>query len=1252
MPASLNHESTCRRRLSRRLHRQLRRLTLWPLTVIGVLCLVLIGLIAYLFHSAQRVDHTNEVLAKISRVGKLAVDLESGVRGYRITGDAVFLEPFERASAALPAELDALGSLVRDDPSQLTELQNLRDALRAWNESAANMRERTTTKLPIDVPLQLSGKTLMDAVRARLDVMEADEHALLSERSRDLARVRMFIMPAVLLAGLIFAPLLIISIRRTLAHLDAGYRAAWDETDRERERLDVTLSSIGDAVISADTAGTVTYLNPVAVALTGWSAEEACSKPVETVFNIINETTRETVESPVTKALRAGTIVGLANHTLLLARDGREIPIADSVAPIRDHAGLITGVVMVFRDQTKVREAEQEVTEKTRLLDLTTDAILVRDVEGRIVYWNDGAEKLYGWSREEALGKRSHDLLKTECPKPFEEITEELYRTNHWMGEFVHTTRDGRRITVLARKVLDRDSRGNPDAVLQTLTDITGRKLQEEALSRLAAIVESSNDAIVSMDLNGIITSWNASAERMFGYTAQEAVRQPVTLLIPLDHADEERRILARIRDGERTAQFETVRRRKDGTLFDVSLTVSPIMDAQGRVVGASKIVRDITERKRAEDELLRSEALYRAIGESIKYGIWICDADGRNTYASKSFLKLIGMTQEQCADLGWGEVLHPDDAAGAIAAWQECVRTGAMWDKEHRFRGVDGQWHPVLARGMAVEDESGQIICWAGINLDISQLKKAEAAVRESEERFRTMANSISQLAWTARPDGHIFWYNQRWYDYTGATPEEMEGWGWQNVLDAAVLPEVLESWKASIATGDVFEMTFPLRGADGVFRPFLTRAIPLKNEAGQVTQWFGTNTDVDELKRADEAVRAAGERFRFMAEAMPQKICTTKPDGALEYLNARWHEYLGPAMEKLQKLGWQAVIHPDDVEETLKRWRACLDNGQNLELEHRVRDHEGKYRWHLTRSQPLRDGEGKITMWISTNTDIDDMMQAQEELIEAEQQLADRAVQLEALVAERTVKLSSANAQLLVAAEERKRLEAEIAYAVEYERARLGQELHDGLVQEMVGVGMLLHVLERQMKKPAPEFATEAGRLGMMIEKAQENARDLAKNFYPVELEQYGLHVALKGLAQRAQAQHGIRCTLETDEHSTTKLSGASAVQLFRIAQEAVQNAAKHSKASHIVISLHQENGAWLLTVKDDGIGLPANAQPTKGMGQRILQYRARIIQGTLTVRNNPDRGGVLVSCAVPAMVNDVEQIFGKNRDRFSDS
>ena len=162
---------------------------------------------------------------------------------------------------------------------------------------------------------------------------------------------------------------------------------------------------------------------------------------------------------------------------------------------------------------------------------------------------------------------------------------------------------------------------------------------------------------------------------------------------------------------------------------------VQPYRTHEGAFDGIVVTFTDITDRKRTEERVAASERLYRVIGESIDYGVWVCDPDGRNTYVSDSFLKLVGMTQAQWSEFGWGAALHPDDAEKAIAAWQECVRTGGVWDIEHRFKGVDGKYYPVLARGMAVRDAVGKVLFWAGINMDISGLKRAEAALKEADK-------------------------------------------------------------------------------------------------------------------------------------------------------------------------------------------------------------------------------------------------------------------------------------------------------------------------------------------------------------------------------------------------------------------------------------------------------------------------------------------------------------------------------------
>ena len=253
----------------------------------------------------------------------------------------------------------------------------------------------------------------------------------------------------------------------------------------------------------------------------------------------------------------------------------------------------------------------------TDLLKLSYEPILVWRLNGGIEGWNDAAEQLYGFSEQEAVGKVSHALLRTRFPIELDELISHLRIHGHWSGELHHICRDGREVTVDSRmRLLDDGS------VLEANRDVTERKRAEVALREseqrlrwIGSVVESSDDAIVSKDLKGIILSWNRGAEHLFGYLAEEAVGQPITLIIPDELLDEERLILTRISQGERIDHYETVRRRKDGTLVNISLTVSPVKDADGKIAGASKIARDITEQKRNREHIgvLAREAEHRS---------------------------------------------------------------------------------------------------------------------------------------------------------------------------------------------------------------------------------------------------------------------------------------------------------------------------------------------------------------------------------------------------------------------------------------------------------------------------------------------------------------------------------------------------------------------------------------------------------------------------------------------------------------
>ena len=243
-----------------------------------------------------------------------------------------------------------------------------------------------------------------------------------------------------------------------------------------------------------------------------------------------------------------------------------------------------------------------------------------------------------------------------------------------------------------------------------------------------------------------------------------------------------------------------------------------PIRDAEGRIYAVAGISTDITERKRAEEALLEAKAdlEFRSLAEAMPQIVWATRPDGWNIYFNQQWVDYTGMTLEESYGHGWNKPFHPDDQQRAWEAWQRATQYNERYSLECRLRRADGAYRWWLIRGVPMLGANGEILKWFGTCTDIEELKHAEAALqeandlleqrvaertaalRESEKRFRTMANAMPQLAWIARPDGHIFWYNQRWYEYTGTTPEQMEGWGWQSVHEPGQLPKVLERWKA----------------------------------------------------------------------------------------------------------------------------------------------------------------------------------------------------------------------------------------------------------------------------------------------------------------------------------------------------------------------------------------------------------------------------------------------------------------------
>jgi PAS domain S-box-containing protein len=454
----------------------LRRMIVVPMVVTASFAGLLLWESFDLNRSMQQVDHTDQVLDRSGHLLKLLVDMESAKSGYVATGDETFLHPYVEGTKTFEPEFRALNQMVADNPQQQQRLERIY----AGYESSESYDSRIIAlrragKADPSLLENRQRKLRLDTLREEMAAFQSVEEALRIERVEAAHRRWILIATSCLGLGLGFGVFLAWFTRYHVEIL--GTKLLQSE-----ERWTATLGSIGEAVIATDSEGRVTFLNSIAAALTGWQPNEALDQPIGNVLKLINEDSGMTADNEVVRVLKEKQVLSVANHVDLVTRDGREIPVEHSAAPILAGGGKVIGVVLVFRDVAERRQEQIATREQAALLELTQDSVFVIDIDGRVLFWSRGAEVLFGYSKTQAVGKIAHELLCTEFPQPLADIRSELMRAGHWEGDLLKVAQDGRRIVVSGRWALQWGKRDQAPRVLVISSDITERKRGEEAL--------------------------------------------------------------------------------------------------------------------------------------------------------------------------------------------------------------------------------------------------------------------------------------------------------------------------------------------------------------------------------------------------------------------------------------------------------------------------------------------------------------------------------------------------------------------------------------------------------------------------------------------------------------------------------------------------------------------------------------------------------------------------------------------------
>lgn len=606
---------------------------------------------------------------------------------------------------------------------------------------------------------------------------------------------------------------------------------------------------------------------------------------------------------------------------------------------------------------------------------------------GYLAECNDAMARQYGFESADALiGTRLGDLLVREDPNNTEFLKaffKSGFRLNdaesherdtdgndrYFLNNFVGTVENGYLIRAWGSQ-----------------RDVTGAKTEEHARSRLAAIVESSEDAIIGLDLSGIVTSWNKAAERIYGYSAAEIIGKPIKNLIPEERQADERDVFARVIEGHSAAHYETIRRSRNGRLIDVSLTISPIRNTAGDVIGASKIARDITDRKQTERTLNENRVMLAMAMQSARMGVWEHDFASGTVAWSEELESIFGLEKGEFRENEehFYELVHQDDRDAVGKEVRGAVNERRPYISEFRFYHGDGSVRWMEARGEAVYSATGEPVRLYGIAHDVTERKKIEELLRKGEERFRLALSSGAVTAYEQDRDLRYVWLypSEQYPDAIGQTDKELD--------PSARGERLMQLKKKVLETGRSLrdEVSAVLAGEEYWYDLLIE---PRRDESGNVIGVGGAALDVTSRHRVREELRRSEERLQAMFDSTTVGFAVLDTEARFIQINDAFCEITGYSRRELIELDCTALTHPDDVPEMLEKIEKLIaGDTRSFLFEERYIRKDGKIIWVQNNVSLTHDANGNPLHLIAISQDVTARRLTEDALRESEQRFS----------------------------------------------------------------------------------------------------------------------------------------------------------------------------------------------------------------------------------------------------------------------